>query len=163
MRTNNSKVKNTIISIYFVLIVLAILLATFYKLFNNLTGNPFFTFFIIVFAFALLYFLAHMSTRYFEYDSDGSKVIVVNRGLLLPERFDPREHVLEFEKEELYAYKFRNMFLYKTLTFYLEDQHSRKYKDTFNVTLLPRKKRRYIKQSLRKMIKQNKQEAELNE
>lgn len=163
MRTNNSKIKSTIISIYFILIVLVILLATFYKLFNGLTSNPFLTFVIIAFAFALLFFLAHRLTRYFEYDSDGSKVIVINKGLLLSDKFDQKEHVLEFDKTELYAYKFRNMMFYKTLSFYLEDKHGRKSKDTFNVTLVPRKKRRYIKQSLRKMIKQNKQEAELNE
>lgn len=163
MRTNNSKIKNTIISIYFILIVLAILLATFYKLFSGLTSNPLLTFVIIALAFAVLFFLAHSLTRYFEYDSDGSKVIVINKGLLLSDRIDQREHVLEFEKEELYAYKFRNMMFYKTLTFYLEDSQGKKYKDVFNVTLVPRKKRRYIKQSLRKMIKLNKQDAKLNE
>lgn len=163
MRTNNSKVKSTIISIYFILIVLAILLATFYKLFSGLTSNPFLTFVIIALAFALLFFAVHSIAKYFEYDSDGMKVIVFNRGLLVSERSNAKEHLLEFEKSELYGYSFKNMFFYKTLTFYLEDKHGKKYKDTFNVTLLPRKKRRYIKQSLRKMVKQNKQEAELNE
>lgn len=163
MRTNNSKVKNTIISIYFILIVLAILLATFYKLFNGLTSNPFLTFVIIALGFAVLFFAVHTVTKYFEYDSDGMKVIVLNRGLLLSDRSNQREHVLEFEKRDLYAYKFRNMFFYKTLTFYLENEQGQKSSGTFNVTLVPRKKRRYIKQSLRKMIKQNKLEEELNE
>ncbi|MCD2258982.1 hypothetical protein [Psychroserpens luteolus] len=156
MRTNNSKVKNTIISVYFVLILLAVLFATVFRAFSEVTDNPTLTFFIIVFGFVMLLVLVHYISKYFEYDSDGVKVVVINRGLLLSEKYNYRERKLEFEKERLYAFKFRNYIVYKTLTFYLRDSRGRKTKQSFNVTLVPRKKRRYIRQSLSKIIKMNK-------
>ncbi|WP_298896183.1 hypothetical protein [uncultured Psychroserpens sp.] len=156
MRTNNSKVKNTIISVYFVLILLAVLFATVFRAFSDVTDNPAFTFLIIVFGFVMLLVLVHYISKYFEYDSDGIKVVAINRGLLLSEKYNYREHRLEFEKERLYAFKFRNYIVYKTLTFCLKDSRGRKTKQSFNVTLVSRKKRRYIRQSLSKIIKMNK-------
>ncbi|MEM5564887.1 hypothetical protein WNY78_07210 [Psychroserpens sp. AS72] len=156
MRTNNSKVKNTIISVYFILIVLAIVFATVFKMFSDEEANPTIVFLSIAFGFAALFFLVHFISKYFEYDSDGLKVVVTNRGLLLSDNFNYREKVLEFEKKDLYAYKFRNFIVYKTLTFYIKDSRDKKKQVVFNVTLVPRKKRRYIRQSLSKMIKTNK-------
>jgi len=163
MRINNSKVKNTIVSVYFILIVCAIVFATVFKMFSDLTTNPTITFIIISAGFALLFFLVHFISKFFEYDSDGLKVVVTNRGLLLSDNLNYREHLLEFDKSSLYAYKFRNYFVYKTLTFYLKDSRGKKKQETFNVTLLPKKKRRYIRQSLSKMVKMNKNSQQINE
>ncbi|WP_040282006.1 hypothetical protein [Psychroserpens damuponensis] len=156
MRTNNSKVKNTIISVYFILIVLAIVFATVFKMFSDKGSNPTIVLLAITFGFAALFFLVHFISKYFEYDSDGLKVVVTNKGLLLSDNFNYRERVLEFEKKDLSAYKFQNFIVYKTLTLHTNDSRGRKKQTTFNVTLVPRKKRRYIRQSLSKMIKKNK-------
>jgi len=155
MRTNNSKVKNIIISVYFILIVLAILLATVFSAFSHLTSNPTLTLFIIIFAFIALFFTVHFVSKYFEYDSDGIKVVVINRGLLLSDYLNYREHKLEFSKANLMGYKFHNYVVYKTLTLYVENREGHKKKVTFNVTLVAKKKRRYIRQSLSKMIRLN--------
>ncbi|RIA09811.1 hypothetical protein OE09_1657 [Flavobacteriaceae bacterium MAR_2010_72] len=156
MRTNNSKVKNVIISVYFVLIVFAIFLATVFSAFSDLTSNPTLTFFIIFAAFIVLFFLVHYISKYFEYDSDGVKVVIINKGLLLSDHFNYREHKIEFNKENLVAYKFYNYLFYKTLVIYVKDRKGNQRKEVFNVTLVTRKKRRYIRQSLSKMIKLNK-------
>ncbi|MFT4611551.1 MAG: hypothetical protein ACJA1H_002568 [Glaciecola sp.] len=163
MRINNSKVKNTIISVYFILIVTAIVFATVFKAFSEGTSNPTLTFIAISTGFALLFFLVHFISKYFEYDSDGLKVVVTNRGLLLSDNLNYREHLLEFDKKNLYAYKFRDFLVYKTLTFYIIDSRDKKKQETFNITLLPRKKRRYIRQSLSKMIKINNNSQKINE
>jgi hypothetical protein len=155
MRTNNIRVKNTIISVYFILIVFAILLATIFSAFSDLTSNPVLTFFIIVFGFASLFFIVHFISKYFEYDSDGTKVVITNKGLLLSDYFNYRECILEFEKERLVAFKFHNYFIYKTLVLYIKNAHGHQKKDRFNVTLVAKKKRRYIRQSLSKMVKEN--------
>ena len=155
MRTNNGKVKNIIISVYFVLIVLAIILATVFSAFRDVTKNPALTFAIFLFGFALVFFLVHKISRYFEYDSDGVKVVVLNKGLLLSEYFNYREHLVEFEKHRLVSYKIRNYGIYTSLILYINDRHGNKIKSNFNVTLVARKKRKYIRQSLRKMIKEN--------
>jgi len=156
MRTNNSKVKNTIISIYFLLIVSSIGFLMVFKTFTEGVSNPILLFIIIALGFAMLFFVVHTMSKYFEYDSDGLKVVVTNRILLFSERFNHKTHVLEFEKEDLYAYKFRNFIVYKTLTFYLKNKKGKKTKETFNTTLVSRRKRRYVRQSLSKMVKANK-------
>lgn len=155
MRTNNSRVKNIIISVYFILIVLAILLATVFSAFSHLTSNPALTFFLIVIGFIILFFTVHFVSKYFEYDSDGVKVVVINRGLLLSDYLNYREHKLEFSKANLIGYKFHDYLLYKTMTLYVKNREGHKKTVTFNVTLVNKKKRRYIRQSLSKMIKLN--------
>ena len=155
MRTNNGKVKNVIISVYFILIVFAILLATVFSAFRDITKNPFFTFVIIAVGFSGLFFLVHFISKYFEYDSDGLKVVITNRGLLLSDHFNYREKTVEFEKGNLVAFKFHDYLIYKTLVLYIKNSRNHTTKETFNVTLVSRKKRKYIKQSLSKMIKHN--------
>ena len=156
MRTNNSKVKNTIVSVYFVLIVLAIVSAIVFNLFSDLTSNPTVVFVAISIGFIALFFLVHYISKFFEYDSDGVKVVVTNSGLLLSDNFNYREKKLEFNKEDIYAFKYKNYLIYRTLTLYVRDSRDKKRAETFNVTLMSKKKRRYIRQSLTKMIKTNK-------
>ncbi len=156
MRTNNSKVKNTIVSVYFVLIVLAIVSAIVFNLFIDLTPNPTVVFVAISIGFIALFFLVHYISKFFEYDSDGVKVVVTNSGLLLSDNFNYREKKLEFNKEDIYAFKYKNYLIYRTLTLYIRDSRDKKRAERFNVTLMSKKKRRYIRQSLTKMIKTNK-------
>lgn len=156
MRTNNSKVKNTIVSVYFVLIVLAIVSAIVFNLFSDLTSNPTVVFVAISIGFIALFFLVHYISKFFEYDSDGVKVVVTNSGLLLSDNFNYREKKLEFNKEDIYAFKYKNYLIYRTLTLYIRDSRDKKRAERFNVTLMSKKKRRYIRQSLTKMIKTNK-------
>ncbi len=155
MRTNNSQVKNVIVSVYFVLVVLSIFSATVFNAFKHLTPDPILTFMVIAIGFALLFFLVYRISKYFEYDSDGLKVVLINKGLLLTEYLNYREHKLEFDKDRLIAFKFNDYMIYKTLDIYVKDRNGAKKKDTFNVTLVAKKKRRYIRQSLSKMVKAN--------
>lgn len=155
MRTNNSNVKNIIISTYFILVVLAIVSAFLFSSFRHLAPNPLLTFGLVSLFFATLLFIVYRVSRYFEYDSDGFKVVVINRGLLLTEYLNYREHKIEFDKENLAAYKFNNYLFYRTLDLYIRDRKGVKRKETFNVTLVPRKKRGYIRQSLSKTVKAN--------
>ncbi|WP_323788994.1 hypothetical protein [Psychroserpens sp.] len=156
MRTNNSHVKKIITSIYFVLLVLAIALPIFIKSLRIFSGNPTLNSVIFAVVFAGLFFLVHFICKFFEYDSDGTKVILTNKGLLLSQYFNYRQHVLEFEKESLIAYSFKNYIIYRTLSIYIKDSRGKKRRETFNITLVTRRKRRYIRQSLKKIVKANK-------
>ena len=160
MRTNNGKVKNVIVSTYFVLILVAILAATVFSAFSDLTTNPTLIFLLLLGGFLLAFGIVHQISKYFEYDSDGMKVVVINRGLLLADYFNYREHKLEFDKHDLKAFKFNNYWVYKNLVLYLKSPNGRSSVERFNVTLVGRKKRRYIKQSLTKIIKYNKKAKE---
>nr|WP_279309207.1 hypothetical protein [Psychroserpens sp. SPM9] len=145
------------------MLVMAIAFLFVFRSFTYGVSNPFLVFVAIALGFAVLFFLVHYVSKYFEYDSDGLKVVVTNKGLLFTDKYNYREHKVEFEKEQLYGYKFTNFFLYKTLKLYLKDSRGKKKVETFNVTLVNRKKRRYIRQSLSKMVKSNLKEAKINE
>jgi hypothetical protein len=137
------------------MILLAILASTIFSAFSHLSNNPTLIFLLILLVFIALFFLVHFISKYFEYDSDGIKVVIINKGLLLSDYLNYREHKVEFSKENLMAYKFHNYVIYKTLNLYIKDRKGNKKKETFNVTLVAKKKRKYIRQSLSKMIKLN--------
>ena len=160
MRTNNSKIKNVIISVYFVLIVMAIFSAVMFKTFSNISSDPFIVLFVIALIFGGIFFLVHYVAKYFEYDSDGRNVIVINRELLLTERFSNKEHMIEFEKEQLVGFKFHNFFVFNSLVLLVKSKRGHTKKERFNVTLVSKLKRRDIRQSLTKTIKENRKKED---
>lgn len=155
MRTNNGKVKNIIISVYFILIVLAVILSILFNVLDDLFESAFLATIALLVSITALLFIVHHISKYFEYDSDGIKVVLINKGLLLADFFNYREHVLEFSKEQLVGYKLKNYIIYKELVLFIKSQNRATKKEHFNVSLVSKKKLKYIKQSLSKMIKQN--------
>ncbi|BAO77475.1 hypothetical protein [Winogradskyella sp. PG-2] len=151
MRTDNRKVKNTVVSIYFILIVFAILLATVFKSLEMFVDS---TFFVFLGLFILLV-IVHSIAGYFEYDSDGAKIIILNKGLILTEYINYRENKIEFSRHQLTGFKINNYILYKSLVVLVKSYDGKKHKERFNVTLLKPKKLKYVKQSLSKTIKEN--------
>lgn len=153
MRTNNAKVRNTIVSVSFMQMVLAILLTTLCDSLYQLTPNLIVVFHLILAGFMSLFFFVHVVSKYFEYDSDGVKVILINKGLLWLDHFNYREYQVQFYKSRLMAFKSKNYVVYKSLTLFIKSSQGHTKKDTFNVTLDSNKKRCYIRESLSKMIK----------
>ena len=156
MRADNRKVKNTVVSIYFILIVFGILLIT---VFNSLEFIVDSTFFVFLGLFVVLV-LFHSIAGYFEYDSDGAKTVIINKGLVLTEYVNYRENKIEFVRSQLIGYKIKDYFLYKSLVVLVKTNDKEQVKERFNVTLLNRKKMRYVKQSLQKTLKENKKRKE---
>jgi hypothetical protein len=158
MRTNNSKIKNIIISIYFVLIISAIFSAVMFKTFSDISNNPFIVICVIAITLGTTFYIIHYISKYFEYDSDGQNVIIINKELLLSDKFSNKEHSIEFEKHNLIGFKFHNFFVFNSLVILLKGRQGHVKKERFNVTLVSKKKRRYIRQSLTKIIKENKKQ-----
>ncbi|NRR92878.1 hypothetical protein HSX10_14990 [Winogradskyella undariae] len=152
MRTDNREIKNTIISIYFILLVIAVLLATVFRSFRLVEGGSLYVLLGLLVAVIIVHFVA----RFFEYDSDGANVIITNSGLILNDHFNYRENKVEVPREKLTGYKISNYYLYKNLTIYTTGSSGSISNESFNITLLKRKKIRYVRQSLKKIIKENK-------
>ncbi|WP_299122834.1 hypothetical protein [uncultured Winogradskyella sp.] len=151
MRTDNRNVKNKIISIYFLLLVTAILLATVFKsydAFPKASMYVFLGFFIVV-------LFVHFIARYFEYDSDGAKLVITNKGLILTDFINYRQKKIEFAKHKLVSYKVYNYLIYKILVVSIQNSNGKTYDEHFNITLFKRRKLKYVKQSLKRIIKQN--------
>lgn len=151
MRTDNRNVKNTIISVYFILIVFAMLVATVFNSMNLFDGNS--LYFII--ALLLVLVAVHFVARYFEYDSDGDKLIIVNQGLILTDYVNYRETRIEIFKKDLVGFKIHKYLFYRTLVVTMKNGEGKIVKERFNITLLKRKKLKYVRQSLRKIVKEN--------
>ena len=160
MRTDNGKVRGIIVSIYFLLIVLAIVLATVFGAFSELSDDPAFTFSVIFVTFVAILLLVYINSKYFEYDSDGIKVVVINRGLLLGDKLNYREKRLEFYKRNLVGFKIRNYVFYKMLKLVVKHSDGKTRKHVFNVTLVKKRKRNYMKKSLRKILRENTKNTE---
>ena len=52
----------------------------------------------------------------------------------------------DFDKEYLLAYSFKNYIIYRTLSIYIKDSRGGKRRETFNISLVNKRKRRYIRQ-----------------
>ena len=152
MRTDNRKVRNTVISIYFVLILLTVLMATVFSSLELVENGVFYVFL----GFLVLLVLVQSIAGYFEYDSDGDKIIVINKGLILTEYINYRQKKIKFKRNQLVGFKIKNYFFYKSLVLQIKTHEDRVVKYRFNITLLKSKKIRYVKQSLRKIFKEKK-------
>ncbi|WP_179334785.1 hypothetical protein [Winogradskyella costae] len=152
MRTDNREIKSTIISIYFILIIAAILLATVFRSYNLVEGSSLYVLIGLLVAVVIVHFIA----RFFEYDSDGAQVIITNSGLILTDYLNYRENKIEIPRGKLSGYKIHNYYFYKSLVIYVSHSNGKIEKERFNITLLKYKKVKYVRQSLRKIIKENK-------
>jgi len=151
MRTDNRNVKNSIVSIYFLLLVLAVLLATVFRSYEVFSKVSIYLFLGLLVIFVFVYFMA----KYFEYDSDGVKIVITNRGLIVGDLINYRQKQVEFAKRKLVSYRVRSYVIYKSLIITLRHSDGKTHDTHFNVTLLKQKKLKYVKQSLKRIIKEN--------
>jgi hypothetical protein len=159
MRINNSKIKDKVISGYFVSILITLVLSTVFSVFKGIDLDPVITFIMVIFIFLAVFIAIFNIAKYFEYDSDGLKVGVINKGLLSTDYLRSKEHTIEFDKENLIRFKFQNFVIYKRLILIILNSRGHNKKEIFNVTLVSRKKRKYVKQSLNKIIRNNRKKT----
>jgi hypothetical protein len=159
MRINNSKIKDKVISGYFVSILITLVLSTVFSVFKGIDLDPVITFIMVIFIFLAVFIAIFNIAKYFEYDSDGLKVGVMNKGLLSTDYLRSKEHTIEFDKENLIRFKFQNFVIYKRLILIILNSRGHNKKEIFNVTLVSRKKRKYVKQSLNKIIRNNRKKT----
>ena len=156
MRINNAKVKKTILTAYFLLLLAVILNMLVFGLFRNWINNTNLEWGLIIGFFVVVFVALHSIAKYFEYDSDGDVLVIVNRGMIVSEFINYREKIVEFPKRKLLYYKLKDYGIYKSLNLYLRSGDHRQKRIKFNVTLVPKRKLRYMKMSLDKVVKQNK-------
>lgn len=131
MRINNAKIKGQVISVYFVLILIIIVLLTIFEVFVDIEEaeiNPVLVFVMMMFVFLTLFIMVFKFAKYFEYDSDGLKAGIINKGLLATDNLKSKEHVLEFDKERLLSFKFQNLIFKRRLVLYILSKHGHKKK-----------------------------------
>jgi len=156
MRINNSKIKNTILTAYFLLLIAVILNMVIFGLFRDWINNTTLEWILIVGFFVVVFIALHSIAKYFEYDSDGDVLVLINRGMIIAELFNYREKTVEFPKNKLLYYKLKDYGIYKSLNLYIRSGEHHQKRIKFNVTLMPNRKLKYLKMSLDKVLKNNK-------
>ena len=157
MRLNNNKAKQTVVTIYFILLVLLFFSNFRFGFLNELFRNSKTRYLVLVVIIILSFIVVHKIAKYFEYDSDGNVLVVINRGLLLSEFFNYRENRAEFPKSKLLYFRINNYGLYKSLNLYIASGDSKQKRLRFNISLVSNKKIKYMRQSLDKVVKKNKE------
>ncbi|RZV62773.1 MAG: hypothetical protein EX254_07315, partial [Flavobacteriaceae bacterium] len=136
MRLNNQKSKKFVLSLYFVFAVLFVFASISFDLVRTLIGNARFKYLVLFGVLILMLLFAHRVSKYFEYDSDGNVLVLMNKGMLLSEFFNYRENRAEFPKSRLLYYKLNNYGVYKSLNIYIKSNDNRQKRLRFNVTLV---------------------------
>ena len=156
MRLNNKKAKKIVSTIYFVFAILFIFVTFSFNIIRSFIGSAKYKYAFLITILALALFFAHKVSKYFEYDSDGNILVVMTKGMMLSDFFNYRENRAEFPKKKLLYYRLNNYGIYKSLNLYIKSNGDRQKRLKFNVTLVSDKKLKYLKQSLDKVVKQNK-------
>ena len=157
MRINNSKAKTTILTAYYLLLFAIIIGMVVFGLFKTWIENSTLKYGVFIVFFASLFLALHKVAKYFEYDSDGHVLVVINKGFFISEFLNYGVKKVEFPKSKLLYYKLNRHFIfYRTLNLYLHSNDHKQKRIKFNVSLLSRKKIKYLKMSLDKVVKQNK-------
>ena len=157
MRINNIKIKNTILTAYFLLLFAVIIGMVVFGLFKTWIENSTMKYGVFIAVFILLFLLLHKVAKYFEYDSDGHVLVVINRGFVISEYFNYGERKAEFPKKKLLYYKLNRHFIfYKSLNLYIRSGEHHQKRLKYNVSLVSNRKLKYLKMSLDKVVKQNK-------
>ncbi|MGB1268904.1 MAG: hypothetical protein ACPG45_04145 [Flavobacteriaceae bacterium] len=107
---------------------------------------------LVFYTFALIYW--YKISKYIEYDSNGSGIVLITKGILLSEFVNHREHRVELPKEKLVNYKVIDCFFYKKLKLYIKSKHKIK-KVRMDITFLSATKTKALKLSLDKIVREN--------
>ena len=93
--------------------------------------------------------------KYFEYDSEGQIVTIVNKGMILSRFIDYRNRQLEIKRDQIIKFKLYNFIIYKRLVIVAKDNYGRKFKRHLNLSFLKPKKVKLVKKSLSRLIQKN--------
>ncbi len=156
MRFNNAKVKRWIPIAYFLIFLLIVYSLVGFNLKWNELGSKGFVYMLPAIVLFLGAILLYVLAVFFEYDSDGDVLNFINRGMFVTDFFNYRENKAEFPKEKLAYYKLNDYLIYSSLNIYIRSKNNRIKRLKFNVSFLSRKKKRSLRKSLDKVVRNNK-------
>lgn len=157
MRFNNAKSRKWIPFVYFFVVLLSIV-ALLYMFFFKDDFKEVRVWYAIPLSIVLVIVIIYSYAKYFEFDSDGNVLTFVNKGLFISNYIQYRkEHRAEFPKEKLKKYRIRNYILFSFLYIYVRSKNNQIKRLYFNISLLSGRKKRALKKSLDKVLKQNNQ------
>lgn len=160
MRFNNKKETGIVPSIYIVVVAVFITNA-FASIEVKYDDVPFNYYSLVPNVIALLLGIyIFIVGRYFEFDSDGETLNFKSNGLLISKFMHYREQRTEVPKSKLLDFKIENYILYKRLHIFIRSRNKKGFRHyKYNITFLGGKKSKSLKQSLAKVVQNNKLRA----
>jgi hypothetical protein len=138
--------------------IILIVLASIVLIYNYLILNK--TIFAVreMIALLLLYIVVltywYKVSKYIEFDSVGSGIVFITRGVLLSDYINHREHRIEIPKEKLMNYVIVNRFFYKKTILYIKSKEKVK-KVSVGISFLSFNKTKGLKLALDKIVREN--------
>lgn len=160
MRFNNKKETNIVPSIY-IIIVAVFITNIFAAVEIKYEDVPFNYYSLIPNLLALLLAVyLFIVARYFEFDSDGETLNFKSSGLMVSKFMPYREHRTEIPKTKLLDFKIEDYWFYRRLHIFITSRNKRGFRHyKYNITFLSAVKRKSLKQSLTKVVENNKATA----
>lgn len=93
-------------------------------------------------------------SKYIEFDSAGSGLVFITRGILLSDYINHREHRIEMPKEKLKGYEIIDRFFYKKVVLSIKSKKKIR-KITVDISFLSFNKTEALKLSLDKIVREN--------
>lgn len=160
MRFNNKKETGIVPSIYIVVVAVFITNA-FASIEVKYDDVPFNYYSLVPNAIALILGIyIFIVGRYFEFDSDGETLNFKSNGLLVSKFMHYREQRTEVPKSKLLDFRIDNYIFYKRLHIFIRSRNKKGFRHyKYNITFLGGKKSKSLKQSLAKVVQNNKLRA----
>ncbi len=99
----------------------------------------------------------HRIAQLFEFDSDGETLNFKNNGVFFSKFMEYRVKRAEFPKGKLIDFSILDLGIFSSLKIIIQSKRKKGPRTyTFNITFLSRKKKRGMKESLRKVVEKNK-------
>lgn len=160
MRFNNKKETNIVPSLY-IIIVAVFITNIFAAVEIKYEEVPFNYYSLIPNLLAILLAIyLFMVAKYFEFDSDGETLNFKASGLMVSKFMPYREHRTEIPKSKLIDFKIENYWFYRRLHIFITSRNKKGFRQyKYNITFLSSVKRKSLRQSLAKVVEQNKARA----
>lgn len=154
MKFTNKKVIPLFKIGYLVLIVLVLFL----YMYNYLILNKVLITTKVVLLLSVLYIIIfiywYKISKYIEFDSTGSGLVLITKGILLSDYANHREHRIEIPKEKLKGFEITDYFFYKKVVLKIKSKKKTR-KVAVNISFLSQNKTKALQLSLDKIVREN--------
>lgn len=110
---------------------------------------------LVLYVVVLMYW--YKISKYIEYDSAGSGLVFITKGILLSDYINHREHRVELPKEKLVSYTIVDYFFYKKIILKIKSKQKvdRTKKVNIDISFLSTNKTKALRLSLDKVVREN--------
>lgn len=109
---------------------------------------------VLLFLYLIVFLYWYRIAKFIEFDSAGSGVVFITKGILLSDFINHREQRIELPKEKLESYVIQDRFFCKKIVLNIKSKHKVK-KVKVDISFLSYSKTKALKLSLDKIVREN--------